>query len=86
MVTLEQALSADTFHFGDCTRTVGPRGGVRVRMVVARRNGRTQTWKRNPDAFRVPVKAGLRDYGAITDTTAHRFHAAAECPLDRVDA
>lgn len=32
-----------------------------------RRNGRTQAWKRDPSRFRIPVKAGLRAYGAITE-------------------
>jgi hypothetical protein len=34
-----------------------------------RRNGNTQTWKRDPSRIRVPVKAGLRaPTGAITET------------------
>lgn len=32
----------------------------------ARRNGRTQLWKRDPDRFRIPLKAGLRAYGEAT--------------------
>lgn len=32
-----------------------------------RRNGKTQTWKREPMRFRIPVKAGLRAYGEITN-------------------
>lgn len=36
-----------------------------------RRNGKTQTWKRSPDSFRVPIKAGLKSYGDISD--AHVF-------------
>jgi len=30
-----------------------------------RRNGKTQTWKRDPSRFRIPIKAGLRATGAI---------------------
>jgi hypothetical protein len=32
-----------------------------------RRNGQTQTWKTRPSEFRIPVKAGLKSYGAITE-------------------
>lgn len=33
-----------------------------------RRNGRTQTWKRDATRIRVPVKAGLKSTAAITET------------------
>lgn len=32
-----------------------------------RRNGRTQTWKTDANRIRIPVKAGLRSCGAITE-------------------
>ncbi len=32
-----------------------------------RRNGRTQLWKTRPSEFRIPVKAGLKAYGAVTN-------------------
>jgi hypothetical protein len=32
-----------------------------------RRNGRTQTWKRDPDRFRIPVKCGLKSCGEVTE-------------------
>lgn len=32
-----------------------------------RRNGQTKLWKTRPDEFRIPVKAGLRATGAITE-------------------
>jgi hypothetical protein len=34
-----------------------------------RRNGKTQLWKTRPDEFRIPVKAGLRSTGQITDAS-----------------
>ena len=34
-----------------------------------RRNGRTQTWKRNLARFRIPVKAGMYVYDEITNET-----------------
>lgn len=38
-----------------------------------RRNGRTQTWKTRPSEFRIPVKAGLKAYAALTETSDVRF-------------
>lgn len=32
-----------------------------------RRNGATKLWKTIPNQFRIPVKAGLKAYGALTD-------------------
>lgn len=31
-------------------------------------SGKVQTWKRDPSRIRVPLKHGLRHYGAITDS------------------
>jgi hypothetical protein len=31
-------------------------------------NGNTKTWKRRPEAFRVPVKEGLYQYSYITES------------------
>ena len=46
-------------------------GRVSVRMRngnlwKVRRNGKTQTWKRKPGEFRIPIKAGMALYDAIT--------------------
>ena len=30
-----------------------------------RRNGKTQRWKTRPNDFRIPIKFGLKNYGAI---------------------
>ena len=65
MITREQAITADRFHYGWCIRTVGPRGGVTDKVMEWRRNGMTQTWKREPEKFRIPIKHGLRDFGNI---------------------
>ena len=32
-----------------------------------RRNGQTKRWKRNPERFRLPIKAGFRVYDAFTE-------------------
>lgn len=85
MVTREQAISADwrsEFHYGECTRTVGPRGGIRESIARVRVNGRCQTWKTRPEAFRLPVKYGFRECSAIEPHNAHLYHPAGECPLD----
>lgn len=36
------------------------------KFYQARRNGRTRTWKRKPNQFAIPVKAGLRTTTHIT--------------------
>ena len=79
MVTKEQAVSAQYFHYGECTVTVGPRGGREAHTEEWRRNGQTQTWKTRPDEFRAPVKYGLYAYGNITDWNADEFHVADNC-------
>jgi hypothetical protein len=38
-----------------------------------RRNGQTQTWKRDARRFRIPVKAGLKACYAITETDLIRI-------------
>ena len=88
MVTKAEALTASEFHYTgrhDCTRVVGPRGGVKVTITACRRSGRTQTWTTRPDAFRVPVKYGLYESAAITDENAHDWHTADACPLNATD-
>ena len=81
MVTKAQALTASEFHYGTCTRTVGKRGGVTIRIETWRRNGATQTWVTRPDDFRVPIKFGLKTCSAIYPWNAAEFHTAEDCPL-----
>lgn len=82
MLSNNEVMTATEFHEGECFKTVGPRGGVKVSQVIWRRNGRTQTWKTRPDDFRIPVKWGLRGYDSITPANADRFHTNATCPLN----
>lgn len=93
MVTKKQAMAAkhgDIFHYGGpnprgvmlpCARTVGPRGRVTERVVQARVTGRCATWKTRPDEFRLPVKHGLYESGAITHDNAAYWHRACDCAL-----
>ena len=71
MITRQQALTARAFHEDH------EQGGKVYRW---RRNGATQTWKRQPERFRIPVKYGLRSYGQITEAEASRFHTEDDCP------
>jgi len=79
MISIDDALTAEVFHYGECLRHVGPRGGVTERVESWRRNGKTQTWKTRPGAYRIPVKFGLYSYSQITP--GDDFHAAHDCPL-----
>jgi len=83
-VTKEQALAAryqDEFHCGECSRTIGPRGGITEKIVRCRVSGACKVWKTRPAEFRLPVKHGLYESGAIEHTNSDNFHRASECPL-----
>ena len=86
MITHEQAMNADFFHANGCTFTAGPRGGSHLHVEMWRRNGRTQTWKREPDRFRIPIKHGMYAYGSIVNWNADLFHTPDECPALREEA
>lgn len=80
---LKLSSSRGYVHYGLCSRTVGPRGGITYDVTEARVNGECQTWVRDPDRYRLPIKHGLRTYGAVTPDNEDLFHTADECPLDR---
>lgn len=60
MITKKQAMELNEFYDDQGRRW--------------RRNGQTQTWKKDLDRFRVPVKYGLYSYDAITNLNASYFH------------
>ena len=83
------AETARDFHPADsCANgvTVGPRGGLTYPHTENwRRNGSTQTWKREPQRYRIPVKYGLRGYGQLTDSdTGWHIGRAEDCPDGRL--
>ena len=47
---------------------VAMKGGWRSRWWTIRRNGATQRWKRDANRIRIPFKAVIYSYGAITET------------------
>lgn len=85
MITKKQALTANEFHYGECKRTFGPRGGITEYVERWRRNGKTQTWKRDPERFRIPIKFGLYAYSAIHNESsdATQWHTSEDCPLNK---
>lgn len=85
MITKAQALTAHEFHHGNCTRAIGKRGAIKESITRARRNGRTQTWKRTPERWRVPIKMGLYGYADITPERANEWHTPEDCPLIHVE-
>jgi hypothetical protein len=81
VITWDQAVNASEFHENGCTITRGVRGGIITRVVRWRANGRTQTWKRDPTRFRVPIKHGLYACSSIESRyNADAFHVPSECP------
>ena len=81
MVNKQQAETANHFHFGECHRSIGPRGAVKDTIKIVRRTGRTKVWKTRPDNFQTPVKYGLYESGYITQDNASAFHIPEECPI-----
>jgi hypothetical protein len=57
------ALTANYFIHRSLKRSSGA-------PLIARRNGKTKTWKRQPGKFMIPVKYGLYDCFYITDKDA----------------
>jgi hypothetical protein len=89
MVTKEQAIAShhgQTFHYTgrhDCTRIVGPRGGVKVTITQVRVSGQCKTWKTRPSDFHMPVKYGMYESFWIDAANAEDFHSPADCPLQK---
>lgn len=81
MLTKSQIDSAMEFHYGKCTRHIGPRGGVTENTVRLRRNGATKYWKTRPDEFRIPVKYGFKGHAYVDHFNVNQVHAAEDCPL-----
>jgi hypothetical protein len=86
MVTKEQAIRAGEwrteFHYGECKKIVGPRGGVTIKQVRVRSNGKCKTWKTRPEEFSLPYAYGLYDHGYIDNRNCSEFHLESECPLN----
>lgn len=72
MITKQEALTTSCVHVHD---------GTKCRRW--RRNGATQTWKRSPARFRLPVKYGLYSYDAVTEADCARsdIHTEESCPF-----
>lgn len=81
MLTIEQAINANTFHANGCFRTIGPRGGVKEVVIKYRRNGSTKTWKTRPNEYSIPIKYSWSGYGYINDANSDNFHVESDCPL-----
>jgi hypothetical protein len=81
MVTKEQAMRCHEFHFGTCTRHIGPQGGVTEHVQRWRSNGQCKTWVTRPGEFSLPIKYGLYGCSYLHHGNADLFHVAEECPL-----
>jgi hypothetical protein len=60
---IEQALNA-----GQLFVAMGKNSAEQPIYWQLRRNGRTQTWKREPNRFYIPVKYGYRGYATIDES------------------
>jgi hypothetical protein len=90
MITKDRALKlrhGDILHAGDCSFTVGPRGGTSLIIVQWRVSGQVKTWKRSPERFRFPVKHGLYDNGEVTESkNADYMHFPDDCPALKAES
>lgn len=82
-MNIHEAARESYIHWGNCTREIGPRGGVKVHQTICKVNGALKTWKTRPNEYRLPVKHGLRGYGEVTPDTISQFHLESECPLNK---
>ncbi len=69
-------------HFGNCSKHVGPRGGVTYKREVWRTNGACKTWKTRPNEFSLPIKYGFNGpYSYVTQSNAGDWHLADACTV-----
>lgn len=80
---MAQALTTDRFHYGECSKRVGPKGEVYIKREEWRRIGKNKTWGTRPDEFRIPIKYGMRSYDEINAGNVERFHAESDCEVTR---
>jgi hypothetical protein len=84
MITRAQVLDSSVHEIhhtgpGGCSFSIGPRGGVRHRVVTARRNGAVKTWITRPEDFSAPFKYGLRDAFRVEPHNASQWCVADDC-------
>lgn len=90
MVTKEQLMKMDgrgELHCvvgAGCLRAIGPRGGVKERIMHVRLTGKCRTWKTDPERFEQPVRYGLRINIIINKNNAYLFHGIDDCPVDKI--
>ncbi len=48
------------------------------KWYTVRRNGRTQTWKREPDRYSIPVKVGFRECFRIEPGDGQEYRVGTE--------
>lgn len=67
MITKDDALNQHMFYHA--TRRNSDGSALRCRA-----NGRCRTWKRKPEAFRLPVKYGLKTCFYLDNNNAHEWY------------
>ena len=88
MITKDQAVGltiGQIIHYGECTRTVGLRGSVRIEQQRWRVSGKVKTWKTREKEFSVPIKRGLYHSYSLTQYNNLYFHTEDQCTLRTID-
>lgn len=89
MITKEQAVNLphnSYLHYGRCTRTIGPKGGVREKIERYRKVSMTKTWVTRPNEWQFTVRWGIhKTTSLVNHSDADLFHVESDCPLLRTD-
>ena len=91
MVTKEQLVAMNGYgelHYTgkhECTRAIGPRGGITETVTRIRLSGQCKTWKRDQARFHQPVKYGFYESGYIDERNAVDWHKVCDCPLKQAE-
>lgn len=67
----------------ECSKTVGPRGGITENITRVRVSGSCKTWKTRPNEYHLPIKWGLRESYWIDEDNNRSFHLPSECEVSQ---
>lgn len=82
ILNAEQIRDSRHFHVGTCTRTVGPKGGIKDDVITVRRYSDTKYGNgSNSDQFTITTKHGLYTYYYINNNNVADVHAWDDCPI-----
>lgn len=80
-ITRDDLINGNEFHWCSVLSDITTEGMNIRKCRKWRRNGKTKTWKRNPDRIEVPVKYGIYSYRILTQNEIRQnWFMPNECP------